>query len=194
MFTRDSAGNSNALNIVQIATLKSLRGHSAVRISVPERILKKSGNTLAYISIGNFVSLVPQPKPSDPQPITATELQAYAGPLRQKAEQITHRSSRDSTIVSTMNKLLNHLDGDQPVKPGEAAELWLKVIGKAPAKDDASGLRYAAKELAFCSTLSQSSKTNGVAPHGMRYCLEMVHDEFAREITAKVWQGLGPGG
>tara|TARA_B100000315_G_scaffold191107_1_gene181275 strand:- start:2232 stop:3077 length:846 start_codon:yes stop_codon:yes gene_type:complete len=194
IFARDKAGKASKFNAARFATLKSLRGHSAVRVSVPERFLKKSSNATAYISIGNFVSLVPNPKPNDPHPITTAELQAYAGPLRQIAEQITGRSDRASTIVTTMNKLLNHLESNKPAEPEEAAQLWQKVINEAPTKGDAGGLQYAAKELAFCSDLSASSKTSGAAPHGMRYCLEMVHDEFAREITSKVWQGLGPGG
>jgi len=194
IFAKSKTGHERKIDAIQYATIKGLRGHSAVRISVPANVLRKSGNVTAYISIGNFVTLVPRPELDDPQPITATELQAYTGPLRQVAEHITHRSSRDSIIVGTMNKLLNHLESTQPAISGEAAKLWQEAIGKSPAEDKSGGLHYAAKELAFCGALSEASKSNGVTPHGMRYCLEMVHDEFAREITTKVWQGLGPGG
>ena len=60
--------------------------------------------------------------------------------------------------------------------------------------DDArAGVRNVAKELKLCARITREFNRSSEKNYGIRSCLEVVHDDFAHDITRKVWKALNFG-
>ena len=98
ILAKTSSGKSIKLALNKFASVKSARRYSVIRYSIPRKILTEHNVSSAGVVIGKFASAVPMPVKNDPNPISATELKAYTGPLRQVSEQITGKLDRSSII------------------------------------------------------------------------------------------------
>jgi hypothetical protein len=187
-------GTTRTVAARKLVSVKSIRGFSSVRISIPEpRIEALSlGQTVRRIAlkISPLASLVPVPETGDTEPIGRAERRLFTGPLRSVAEGVASQPNRALDIVQTTNRLLNGLTGDGFADAIEPEKFWRRTMGKVAMDDERIGVRNAAREFKICAQMSRLFSQSAGKATGIRTCLETVHDEYISDITMTVWKAL----
>ena len=190
-------GTTRKMAAKHLVSAKSVRGFSSVRMSVPEVAVAalSRGRTVTRIAlqISPLATLIPVPHAGDAEPIDQAEIDLFAGTLRSVAESAARQPSMALDIVQTTNRLLNGREGDGGAAANEPAKYWRRTMGKVAMDDARAGVRNVAKELKLCARITREFNRSSEKNYGIRSCLEVVHDDFAHDITRKVWKALNFG-
>lgn len=191
---QDADGLWKQAEVQNLAAVHSSRGYSSVKISLPKDIVRQFSSGSTSIQVSPLSSIVPKPLAHEKNPLGAHEIALYTGPFRAQAETVTEGHDFQMTIVRGLNRLINGLPDDRRAAPGDAKNLWAKSIGGAAAEYSSRGLKYVAKELRFCETISIDKDHPGGVGNGFRSCLESAHDDILQDKTEEVWNLLKAGG
>ncbi|MFQ5959420.1 MAG: hypothetical protein ACE5LF_08645, partial [Alphaproteobacteria bacterium] len=67
-------GTTVRLEVAELLTITTERGHSAVRMSVPASVLERFDLASVRVSVGRNATLIPEPVPDDPNPQTEVDI------------------------------------------------------------------------------------------------------------------------
>lgn len=162
------------------AKFESLRGMSAVRVTIDRRALPAPSGVALEVSADT--SLVPVPDSRAARPLTPAEIAEASGVLRTLGTQIIDRSP-EAQVLRGLNEALNPQPGALAPSAGDA---------DGPA---AAEIRGCARQVAY--TRSLRSGTIGIYGYwtgrgighepSLRACVEAVHDSLARRLTEDYW-------
>lgn len=164
------------------ATIHSKRTFTAVTVRIPEETLDRLGASDAAILVAADTTLIPDPVPHDPFPLTAAEIAGIAGPMRLLAAGWLSGDGRETTTARLINKMLNGFAGG---RPGDT--LWHTATGldDRPAHP---GARQAKAILDTC-VARQAGNSSGT----VRRCLETHHDSIMYHMNKEYWNAAGTG-
>ena len=161
----------------------SVRGYSALRLSVPQEILTDNGATTVAVSVGERVALAPQVSPGDPYPITREELAMASGPLRTAGQAIVDRGGKSADTARITNALVNAMPADRTLDPGQRQSLWQRVAGIVQGEKASPGQAQALWAYEACWNIVENAGGNG-----LRGCLQRYHDIVMQGLTTKYWE------
>lgn len=164
------------------AIIESRRDYNAVRIAIPESVIRGLGGHDAAITVGRLASLVPIAEPGDRTPLDQSEIAYFTGPYREAVARTLEADSESADAARIVNRLINALP------PGRSTAkrrntLWQTAIGDRPPRRTRAGFRTAAREYRFCKRWADTGLGDG-----MRRCLEQFHDSAMAGFTKKVWE------
>ena len=166
--------------------ITALRGHNAVRISVPVATLRTLGLVAVAIEVGEGVSLVPEPIVGDPDPQTEREIAIATGPVRALGSRIVDHGG-DATVAARLtNDFINALPERGRVSPDVRDGLWNDVIRGQSRPAMTPGTEEAMRRgFEHCRATSA-----GGSFFTMRQCLGSMHDRFMGEPNSEFWDRL----
>ncbi len=168
----------------------SYRGFTAVRVSVPQRVLAELGATELAVEIGPRLSLLPVPEASDPEPQSAEEIDVATGPMRQAADRFFAAYDPPAEAARLANLLINALpeQGRSALdRAGADDRLWQDTIdAESLAGASAAGLDLAKGLYRNC----RDDVAVGIA-YSLRRCLEGGHDRLIVDTNLRFWDSTG---
>jgi len=178
--TADGAGREiPAADHVGIVTERS---YTAVRVSLPERLLEAWNAADVAIEVGHRVSLVPLPVAGDPEPQTEADIALAVGPQRALGERLVDRSSPDGDVARITNALINALPEHGRAAPEERGGLWATVVGPRAASFPGATIESAGEVYDWCQR-----KVSIGRYFSLRRCLETAHDALMVGLNARYW-------
>ena len=163
----------------------SLRQYTAVKVSLPEEAVRRLGAGTAKLTVAPMASIIPVALDNDPDPLSASEIARYIGPLRVAAERAFQRDSDRVNATDILNRMVNRLPDHSDAGIEMMGSLWQQTIGK----DITAGAQ------AFMKRAVENCRETlriGVQPD-LRSCLSYEHDYLAGENTNIGWQAMKPG-
>ena len=181
----DAAGATRRLPAGEYLDIATQRSYTAVRISLPEKVMRELGAVSVALEIGARVALVPVALPGDADPQTEADIAMALGPQRALGESVMQRSAVESGAVALTNRMLNALPAGRT--DGETRNgLWGRVA--AP-----QGAAYPAESMSRAQGLYQRciAKVENGDFYSLRDCLEIGHDALMLDLNVKYWEA-GP--
>lgn len=167
-------------DFVAIATQ---RGYTAVRISLPEDLLRKWGAVSAALEVGERVTLAPVPVAGDANPQSEAENALALGPQRALGERIVSQSVVESGAVRLTGALVNALPPlGRTSREGRQA-LWDEVAAPRGAAYPRAAVESARALYDRCL-----AKVERGLFFSLRKCLEAGHDSIMLDLNFKYWE------
>ena len=183
------AGVNRRIRVEATLRFTSLRQFTAVKVSLPETVIRQLGNGAASLTVGPMASIIPVAVDGDADPLSAAEIARYVGPLRAAAERAFNNDGARVNATLILNRMVNRLpqDGDAGIK--QADVLWAQSADR-----QAAGKEYAATQGFVVRALANCRETLrvGMMPD-LRSCIAYQHDYLAGENTTNGWQAMNPG-
>jgi hypothetical protein len=181
----DASGAVSRLPAGDYLDISTLRSYTAVRISLPESVMRELGAVSAALEIGERVALVPVESAGDRNPQTEADIALALGPQRALGQKIIQQSTAESGAVALTNRMLNALPRGR-VDDKTRVGLWGRAI--AP-----YGASYPAESVSRASGIYQRclTKVEEGTFFTMRDCLEIGHDALMLDLNVKYWEA-GP--
>lgn len=165
------------------------RTHVAVRIGMPARKMARLGLREITIQVGKNVTLVPQPYPNDPDPISEGEVELVSKSLRLLGTRIVDQGGRNVFVARMINRMINVLPPSGRIDDTSRAGLWQRTmrgdeLARAPgeAANVAQGIFSKCERDAYLLNWPN-----------MRNCLESSHDRFIGKLNTKYWKAVKTG-
>ena len=171
---------------------RTARAQFAVRLRVPEAALRElaglGGGASLSIEIGPLAAAAPVPVAGDADPLSAGEIAAAAGPLRELAGDIAVTGGYNGSAAVVSNLLINTFKASGGRKDG----LWELAFGEQAragrryAQTTADpGVRRAAKNYRMCQVIPNAAEFGR--------CLEFTHDSHMGWINIEYWNNVSGG-
>ncbi len=178
----DSRGQRQTMIADEVAAIRSKRSFTAVTVRIPETTLQDLGASHAAIVVAEDTTLVPEPVPFDPFPLTAEEIAETTGPKRDLASGWLSGDSDQTTTARLVNLMLNGFAGDTADR-----SLWSKATGLGD-EPVSTGAIQAKAILDTCVERATSGQANTV-----RQCMETRHDRIMYQMNKAYWQASEAG-
>ncbi len=183
-------GTSREVVVNDQVSIKSKRGHFAVRVSLPESAVGSFDGKAPALAISSLASLVPLAQVGDKTPLTKSEIAIVTGIQRKiVAKALSADEDQEAIAAGTMTRLISALPRWGRVSAERRQNLWRDIVGPEPTSSSNIGLQNAAKEFRYCKHWADTGRG-----YGLRHCLEEMHDFKADNITKKAWKAVLPGG
>ncbi len=159
------------------------RSYTALRISLPESLLREWGAVSVALEVGERVALAPVPAEGDTNPQSEADIALALGPQRALGERITTRSPAESGAVRLTGALVNALPPHGRIGRQGREGLWDRVAA-------ARGASYprAAVERARALYDRCLAKVERGQFFNLRQCLEIGHDSIMLDLNIKYWE------
>lgn len=161
----------------------SERGYSAVRLSVPKRVLTMLGAVGAAVEIGPMVTLLPALVAGDADPQTAQDIATVTGPLRELGGRIVDNAGAEADAVRLTGRLINGLPEIGRVGLDIGDPLWREQLSRSDVGPEAVAL--AAQAYGTCRRRAEAGLY-----YNLRRCLEQQHDEQVLRLNRRYWQAI----
>lgn len=185
LIVTDASGVTKRLPAGDYLDISTLRSYTAVRISLPERVMRNLGAVSVALEIGERVALVPVENVGDTDPQTEADIALALGPQRALGEKIMQQSTAESGAVVLTSKLINALPlgrADDKTRAG----LWDRAIAPNTAAFPKESVSRASSIYRRCL-----AKVEEGTFFNMRDCLEIGHDALMLDLNVKYWEA-GP--
>lgn len=167
---------------LEIATRRS---YTAVRISLPESVIRELGAVSVALEIGERVALVPLAQAGDTDPQTEADIALALGPQRALGEKVLRQSPAESGAVALTNRMLNALPKgrtDDNTRTG----LWERSVAPYGSAYPAESVTRAEGIYRRCMEKVEKGEF-----YSLRDCLEVGHDALMLDLNRKYWEA-GP--
>ena len=178
-------GVNRQVPVAAALTFKSLRQFSAVKVSLPEAMVRRLGDGAAWLSVGPKASVVPVAKEGDPEPQSAGEIARYTGPLRTLAERAFERDGARVNATRILNQMVNRLPEKSTAGIEKVGSLWRQTVRKDVTDETQKFLKHAVEDC-------RETLRTGVMSD-LRSCLSYHHDYLSGENTTNAWAAMNPG-
>ncbi len=177
----DANGDERRLPASPHVAFTGERSYTTVSALVSERVLAGLGAVSAKLEVGDNASLVPLPRPGDPDPLTSDEIEHTVGPLRAMGTQIvdTRPEAQAARVVASMINVLPEYDR---VGAARRAAVWSEAVGRF---GDESGLSHARAAYDGCIEAAAAPSA-----FSLRSCLETRHDQLLRDLNDNYWNAF----
>lgn len=181
--TRDGATVTLADDALRITTART---HTAVRLAVPVEVMHRRGLKTVAAVIGERVSLVPEPYPGDPRPLSEIDIAIATGPLRALGSRLVDEGGETVAAAGLANRLISALPERGRAEPAVREGLWNAAIGAGPAaREGAAALAREAYD--ECRARTMGGMTT------LRQCLGSAHDHFIGDLNNVYWEAVKTG-
>ena len=167
----------------ELLSITTERGHSAVRMSLPESVLRQFGLASVSVSVGESASLVPVPIPDDPRPNTAADIALATGPMRSAAAEIVDHGGERIHAVQATARVINALPRGGRASDAQRGQIW-ESVGPAP---DASGYGIVREGFERCYSSTRAGMMS------LRQCLSSLHDSLIGKLNSEYWRSIEVG-
>lgn len=166
-------------------TIVARRGHSAIRVSAPAKVLRQMGLEKIAITVEENVALVPEATAGDKNPLTPEDIEIAAGPLLQLAGEVLEGRGEKVEAARMAARLVNAL----PLR-GRASDevrdgVWQATFGTAAAEGEAAEM--ARQSFDLCHRLTRAGRTT------LRDCMGTAHDILIGRVNNEYWDKAGAG-
>lgn len=182
LIVRAADGTTRELPAADHVSIVTERSYTAVRVSLPERLLQAWNATEIALEVGERVTLIPLPTAGDPEPQTEADIALAVGPQRSVGERLVDRSSPGSDVVRITNLLINALPERGRVAPEERGSLWARVIVPRAAALPEASLESAGEVYDRCQR-----KVSIGRYFSLLRCLQAAHDALMVGLNSKYW-------
>ncbi len=181
-------GSRVALLVEDALKFAAARGYSAVRVSVPEDILRQHDIASVEISVGDGLTLIPEKKPNDDASrLTEADIELGAGVLRQTASAIVDRDSDKAHASQILARMIDDLPRSGRASLETRIGLWVAAAEPHAADLSARGVHRARSAYNGCYRQTRlGDKT-------LRQCLGKVHDGFIQDLNKDYWEAVKTG-
>jgi hypothetical protein len=163
------------------------RSYTAIRASVPSRLLAARGALAAALVIESDALLMPRAEAADPKPQTTADVDLATGRLRSPAVAFFDSRGDEADAAKLVNRLINALPERERALSLEDGELWSRTIStQATAAATPTGVQLAQNIHESCRV----SRSLGQR-YTMRGCLESAHALLMSDLNRDFWQSLG---
>jgi hypothetical protein len=160
------------------------RGHTAVKISVPARLMWERDYASISVAVGKKVSLVPDPVIGDKNPLTEQDIALAIGPLRDAGDRIVDGASRQVAAASILSGISSRLTASSYPDKNELESLWTQAVGKS---GDGGALAMARSRFEECTEAYHT----GILP--LKQCLGSRHDMLVGGLNNEYWDAVTTG-
>ncbi len=169
-------------------TLKTARGHTALRVSLKELHIRDLDAKALHVSVPVRVTAIPMPKANDINPQTEADIYLATGPLRGIAHRFVDLNEGRANAARLVNHAINSLPPKGRSEPDTriAAKSYFAGIVKK------SGYSEEAVELA-AKAVDQCFYETQVGFQSFRQCLGSSHDRLIGKLNTKYWHSLNTG-
>jgi len=184
--TGHSKDNKTASLAPGVLRFVSLRGHSAFRVSAPEKLLKSQGLARMTVKIDRLAMLLPVPEEGDTDPQTAADKEKAFHEIKSKGGYWTEMDPDNLAMARVTNRIINLLPAKGSVTTAAGEALWRQAA--APERE------LSKESLAINRSYFDYCRENGLTPGGfaMRRCLGDAHDWFMKDLNVNYWKSLKP--
>ena len=176
-------GSTVRLAASELLAITTERGHTAVRMSLPSRVLRQLDLASVRVSVGAGASLIPQPTAGDRRPHSEIDIMRATGPLRTAAAAIVDNGGAQIEAARVTLRLVNALPRAGRATQSERDQAWARF---APAAD-ADGRAIAKAGFERCSATTKSGLMS------LRQCLGSWHDTLIGKLNTQYWEAIETG-
>ena len=176
-------GTVVALDVADLLTVSTERGHSAIRMSVSKNILREFDVAAVRLSIGDNATLVPEAVVGDRRPHTEADIALAAGPLSAVAKKVMAGGFAKIDAARVTASLINALPARGRTTETVRAAVWREVSPDS----GTPGYELAREGFERCYDATY------IGMSSLRQCLGSVHDKFISELNVNYWQSMDTG-
>ncbi len=176
-------GTTVGLAGAELLTIATERGHTAVRMSLPESVLERFDLASVRVSVGDRASLIPEPIPNDSRPHTEIDIVLATGPLRSAAAAVVDNGAERVDAARLTARMINALPRRGRADQDQRKQLWLRFAPPA----GAPGRALAQEGFKHCSAATLGGMMS------LRQCLGSQHDSFIGKLNTKYWRAIEVG-
>ncbi len=188
-------GSTMRLAGSELLTITTERGHTAVRMSLPSRVLRQFDLASVRVSVGEGASLVPRPIAGDRWPHSAMDIKRATGPQRTAAAAIVDDGGAQIEAARVTLRLVNALPRAGRATEAERDVAWLRFAPPAGGdgyaltggRASTSGRALAKAGFDHCSVTTKSGLMS------LRQCLGSWHDSLVGKLNTKYWKSIETG-
>ncbi len=173
----------------ELLSITTERGHTAVRMSLPSRVLRQYDLASVRVSVGEGASLIPQPVAGDRWPHSEMDIARATGPLRSAAAKIVDNGGAPVEAARVALRLVNALPRGGRATQSERELAWARFAPPADVDGLASTSGRALAKAGFerCSAATISGMMS------LRQCLGALHDTLIGGLNTLYWDSLDTG-
>ncbi len=179
----------------ELLTITTERGHTAVRMSLPSRVLRQFDLASVRVSVGEGASLIPRPIAGDRWPHSEMDITRATGPLRAAAAAIVDHGGARAEAARVTLRLVNALPLAGRATQSERDLAWARFAPPAGADGRAltsgraltNGRALAKAGFENCSVTTHSGLMS------LRQCLGSWHDSLIGKLNTEYWESLETG-
>ncbi len=185
---RNAAGAELRVPAGPHLAIASVRGYTAVTMTLPRAVLEDFGAVAAALAVGEGVSLLPRVIAEDPEHGDDIAVKLAIGPLRSIGRRIVDRGGAAIAAVRATNALINAVPSRDLTLPAPRSAAWHRQIFRRLAEADPKGLVEARATFDECA-----GRMRYPIGEGFRACLQFRHDAMMDALTRDYWQAAGAG-
>ncbi len=176
-------GTTVALAGAELLTITTERGHTAIRMSLPESVLEHFDLASVRVSVGARASLIPEPVAGDFRPHSEIDIFLATGPLRSAAAAVVDDGAERVDAARLTARMINALPRRGRAGQDQRERLWLSLA--PPAGAPGRALAQAGFERCAVATFGGMMS--------LRQCLGSQHDTFIGKLNTKYWRAIEVG-
>ncbi len=181
-------GSRVAILVEQALEFSAERGYSAVRVSVPEEVLRQHDVASVEISVGDGLTLVPVKTPSDEAGrLSEDDIEIGAGVLRQTATAIVDRDTDKGHASQILARMIDGLPRRGRAGLATRTGLWAASGAPHAAELSPRGVHRARSAYNGCYRQTRLGDLT------LRECLGKAHDGFMQELNKDYWDAVKTG-
>ncbi len=167
----------------ELLAITTERGHTAVRMSLPSRVLRQFDLASVRVSVGEGASLIPQPIAGDRWPHSEMDIVLATGPQRAAAAAFVDDGGARIEAARVTLRLINALPRAGRATQTERDQAWARFA--PPAGVEGRALAKAGFE--NCSATTNSGLMS------LRQCLGSLHDTLIGKLNTRYWEAIETG-
>ena len=169
-------------------TFKSIRGYTAVEVSIDVAGLRAQGFEPTSLSVAKNGMLVPVPDVGDADPIVQEEIVYAMSSLKPTAEDVFKTHGPEYEAIRLVNRLLNETPMKGRMAKADREQLWENTFGESARESSGVGAHRAADITGYCQYRTKQGRFFSV-----RRCLEQRLDGMIMDINTEYWRAVQPG-
>ncbi len=181
-------GSVVPLDAGKILRFAAARGFTTVKVSASDNVLMSAGVVSVAVRVERPLTLVPDGRgPSQAKPLTASDIELGAGPLRATAASIVDGDTDTMHASQALARLVDVLPrhGKAPAEVRTTA--WGTAVAPERSRLSATGLHRAR------TTYNRCYRQTRIGDKTLRGCLAEAHDQFVRDLNTKYWDAVKAG-
>lgn len=163
------------------------RGFTTVRVSVPQSVLSDLKLAGLTVSVVDPLTLKPSKSSAGGAPLTSSDIELGAGPLRATATGIVDQDTDTMHASEVLARMIDVLPRTGKSLADQRTTVW-QTVAVPHAKQLSETGRHRAR-----AAYNRCYRQTRIGDKTLRGCLAEVHDEFVRDLNVKYWDAVKAG-
>jgi len=184
-----ASGGSVRLPGERLLQIRTRSGFSSLGISLPESKLRALGAVAAAIDVGPGTTILPVANADDPNPQSAEEIAAAAGPLRRLAATTFEIRGEGADTARVVQLMINDLPALKSLSADAIPGIWRQVAATARQ----SGIQE--RSIAEAGAIVDDCRAGPDGANGFAssVCLELRQAELMTRLNRRYWDDAAAG-